>query len=216
MMTRDWKTYGYWAGIISMLFVPMYPLCNWISTQRTDTLALYVPWELTLPFIPAMIWAYFSMYVLFFLPPFLLSSTQLTALGKQLFWGIAIAGVTYIVLPSKLGFAREVPDDVFYGLLYTKLFSIDQPHNMVPSLHIVFTTLLTTAFANASSTIGRKLFFYAWLVLIAASTVLVHQHHLLDVSTGFLVAVLLRRVFRGRKELANRHASGPTTAGSSS
>lgn len=212
MTTRDWKTYGYWAGVISMLFVPMYPLCNWISTQRTDTLALYVPWELTVPFLPSMIWAYFSMYVLFFLPPFVLSTTQLTALGKQLFWGTAIAGITYFVVPSKLGFAREVPADPFYALIYTKLFSIDQPHNMVPSLHIVFTTLLTMAFASASSTAGRKLFFCAWLALIAASTVFVHQHHLVDVSTGFLVAISLRRVFRERKARTNPQVFGPAAA----
>lgn len=213
MMTRDWKTYGYWTGIISMLFVPMYPLCNWISAQRTDTLSLYFPWELAVPFLPSMIWAYFSMYVLFFMPPFLLSTTQLTALGKQLFWGTAIAGVTYLVVPSQLGFAREIPADAFYALIYTKLFSVDQPHNLVPSLHIVFTTLLTMAFASASSTTGRRLFFYAWLALIAASTVLVHQHHLVDVSTGFLVAVLLRRVFREQKDRAQRLASGPAAAG---
>lgn len=189
----DWKTYGQWAGRITLLFAPMYPLCNWISTQRTDTLGLYWPWELALPLVPEMIWVYFSMYILFFLPPFLLGTSQLVALGQRLFWGTAIAGLAYLVVPTKLGFARTLPTEPLYATVYQRLFSVDEPHNMAPSLHIVFTTLLAVSFATAATTLPRKAFWYGWLLLIAISTILVHQHHVLDVVTGFVVALGLVR-----------------------
>ncbi len=193
MTNRDWGTYGRWAGYVTLLFAPMYPLCNWISAQRTDTLALYLPWELQLPFIPEMIWVYFSMYILFVLPPFFLDTSQMVALGRRLFWGTAIAGITYLLLPSKLGFPRQLPEDPLHAQVFAQLFTVDQPHNMVPSLHIVFTTLLTLSFASASRASGGKAFWWGWMLLISASTVLVRQHHLLDVLAGLIAAALLVR-----------------------
>jgi membrane-associated phospholipid phosphatase len=35
-----------------------------------------------------------------------------------------------------------------------------------------------------------KIALWSWVVLIAASTVLIHQHHILDVVTGWLLAVI--------------------------
>jgi membrane-associated phospholipid phosphatase len=42
-----------------------------------------------------------------------------------------------------------------------------------------------------------KAVLWLWACLIAASTVLIHQHHVLDVITGWLLALLcVRMVFR--------------------
>lgn len=34
-----------------------------------------------------------------------------------------------------------------------------------------------------------------WLLLLSLSTLLVHQHHLFDVASGLLLALVMRRLF---------------------
>jgi membrane-associated phospholipid phosphatase len=39
-----------------------------------------------------------------------------------------------------------------------------------------------------------KWIYAGWLIVLSASTILVHQHHLLDVATGLALAVAVRRM----------------------
>ena len=71
------------------------------------------------------------------------------------------------------------------------LFMLDAPHNLAPSLHIVFSTIAVLACAHHAPRPAR-LGLWAWLMAIAASTLLTHQHHILDVATGLLVAFACR------------------------
>jgi len=189
-----WKTYSYWALLIGIAFFTIYPTCNWLTSQRTYALALYLDSELNIPFIPEFAWAYLSMYVLFLMPPFFLDILQLKALGKHLLAGTFFSGLVFLVLSAKLGFVRIVPEEPFYRSLFTGLFAVDMPHNMVPSLHVVFSALILFALLDASITRLSKTVWWGWIVLILASTLLVHQHHLLDVFTGLVVALMLRRL----------------------
>jgi membrane-associated phospholipid phosphatase len=73
------------------------------------------------------------------------------------------------------------------------MFSIDLPHNMAPALHVVFSALILFAALDASRLTPTKILWWSWLILICASTILVHQHHLLDVISGLAMATLSRR-----------------------
>ena len=194
-----WKTYAYWAFLISLAFLPTYPICNWITSQRHDTLGMYLDAELSIPFIPGFIWAYISMYVLFFMPPFFLNVPQLRALGKRLLAGTLLASLVFLVLPSRLGFGRTLPGDPLYQAIFAGLFAVDQPHNMTPSLHVVFSSLIVFALLEASAAWRSRTAWLVWLALIVASTLLVHQHHLLDGATGLALALVLHRWIRERK-----------------
>jgi hypothetical protein len=188
-----WKTYGYWVFLISLAFFPTYPFCNWFTSHRTDTLGLYLEAELNIPFIPELIWVYLSMYLLFFAPPFFLDVRQLRGLGKRLLVGCLFSSLTFLLLPSHLGFTRAIPDDPFYRSVFSGLFVVDQPHNMVPSLHVVFSSLIVLSCVEASSRLAVKTLWLLWLTCIIVSTLLVHQHHLIDCITGLAVALVLHR-----------------------
>jgi membrane-associated phospholipid phosphatase len=43
-----------------------------------------------------------------------------------------------------------------------------------------------------STTLFTKVVWWAWLIVLLASTLLVHQHHLLDVISGLGVALMCR------------------------
>lgn len=189
---RLYVIWSVWAGLA---FFAVYPSLNWITSLRPHRFHLYTQTELAAPFVPQFIWAYLSMYVLFLMPLFLLPAARMATLGKQLVAGTLLSGLLFLLLPADLGFTRTIPTDPAYAQIYATLFSVDRPHNLVPSLHVVFSTAIILACADVASPQTRGLL-YAWLVIITSSTVLVHQHHLLDVAAAIFLVLVLRKSYR--------------------
>lgn len=184
-----------WGGLVGLAFFSIYPTTNWLAGLRSDQFRLFIEPELGLPFVPEFIWLYLSMYALFMLPPFFLSPPDLRRLAKELISATCLAGAIFLILPARLGFARTLPPDAFYRELFESLFTVDQPFNLVPSLHVVYSTAIVLAVAARAGTAARALLF-PWLALVLASTVLVHQHHLLDVFAGLALALLMRSYWK--------------------
>jgi membrane-associated phospholipid phosphatase len=187
----QFRTYLFWAWWAGMAFFAVYPTTNWLTSLRPSPFHLYVLAELDVPFVPQFVWAYLSMYVLFVIPPFVLRASQMPALGKQLIAGTLISGLLFLLLPAELGFVRTVPIDAPYAGIYAAMFGVDRPYNLVPSLHVVFSTAIALACADVASPAARAVLL-GWLALIAASTIFVHQHHVLDVAAAFVLVFLLR------------------------
>ncbi len=198
----SWRTYFYWVFWISVAFFSVYPLCNWLTAKRDTALNLFIATELRIPFIPEFVWIYLSLYLLFLTPPFFLDHERIRTLGRQLVAATVFCGLIFLLLPAQLGFERTIPEGQFYGSLFANLFAVDLPHNMVPSLHVTFSALILFALMDSPRSPLVRTLFASWLVLICVSTVLVHQHHLLDVVTGLLVAISFYR-FTGK---GGRHA----------
>lgn len=190
-MKQTLRIYGFWAGWATVVFFAIYPTLNWYTSIRPDRYQLYIQAELAVPFVPEFIWAYLSMYLLFPLPLFLVPAERIPTLGKQLIVGTLLSGLMFFLFPGDLGFVRELPADPFYARVYAKIFGIDPPHNLVPSLHILWSLAVVQACADVGRPLMRVLL-YTWLALISASTLLVHQHHLLDVISAVPLVLLLR------------------------
>jgi membrane-associated phospholipid phosphatase len=200
--TKDvWKTYGYWAFLVGIAFFSVYPTCNWLTAQREEVYQLYFITELSIPFIPEFYWLYISLYVLFLLPPFFMDTTQLKLLGKRIILATVISGLIFIIFPTSLGFERVSPDG-FYAELFSTLFMIDLPHNMAPSLHIVYSTLILIGVSESTRNSLIKTAVLLWLGLISISTLLVHQHHIIDVISAFtLVWIVSKFLIKGKTDV---------------
>lgn len=178
-----------WCLLIDLLFLPIYGVSNWLTRQREDLLDLYLPAELAIPLVPGAIWAYFSMFLLFCLPLFTLPRERARNEALAAILGLLVAASIWLLLPARLGFERILP--VGYEALYELIFILDAPHNLVPSLHLVFSTLAVLTCGQNAPWLAR-VGLWIWLICIAVSTLLTHQHHVLDVVTGFFVAVVCR------------------------
>lgn len=189
------KAYLVWVGWITVVFFAVYPTLNWLTSIREYRFKLYLPMELDIPFVPAFIWAYASMYALFLLPLFMVPASRMSALGKQLVAGTLVSGVVFLLLPADLGFTRAIPSNPLYASMFSALFGVDRPHNLMPSLHVVFSCVILLACREAATLLMRALLL-VWVVLIVASTVLVHQHHVIDAVTGVLLVIFLRHSSR--------------------
>src|SRR5271165_808749 len=139
------RVYAYWAGLAGVVFFAVYPTLNWITALRPNRFHLYVPQELGIAFLPPFIWAYLSMYILFLTPLFLLPARRMPTLGKQLIAGTVASGLVFLALPADLGFIRVIPPDPIYAIIYQGIFGLDRPHNLVPSLHVVWSSAIILA-----------------------------------------------------------------------
>jgi membrane-associated phospholipid phosphatase len=187
--------YGYGVFWISIVFFSVYPFCNWITSQRTDVYRFYAEAELAIPFWPHFIWPYLSMYILFLLPPFFLHEARLSKLGKEISLATVASGIVFLLFPSVLGFERVLPDN-HYAQIYENIFLLDYPHNMVPSLHIVYSGLILLAVFQTTPRVVVKIVSFVWFALIALSTLWVHQHHIADIFSGIIVVSLFNHYIK--------------------
>ena len=187
-----------WALGVSLVFLLVYPACNAFTEGRAHTWVPAARAELGIPLRPGFIWAYFSMYLLFQMPILFLDTASVRALGRRLVLATLASGTLYLLLPTRLGWPRQVPAAPYAGI-FRWMFGLDRPHNLVPSLHVVYSALIVLALLQATRPWPGRALWITWLLAIGASTVLVHQHHLLDVASGGLLAGLCHRFGPGRE-----------------
>lgn len=188
-----WRAYLKFMGVFYLTFFPVYFGAGIIAGNSHDTFSLYCPWEQDIPLIPWMIWPYLSLFTLFLLPLVHMNPWQISALSRQSTATLVLAGVIFLVVPTQSGYPPSVVTGL-YQPIFGLLARIDTPHNLAPSLHVAFSALILLACAARTSS-GLAWIYRFWLLLLAASTLLVHQHHLVDVVSGLAIALIMRRLF---------------------
>jgi len=196
---RRARAYLLYGICVELAFVVVYFGANALAARRAVVAHLYLPWELAIPFVPWMLWIYLSIAVLLLLPLFQLEEEAIALLARRMLLGTALAGVVFLAVPAELGFARTEPAGG-YARAFAILYVIDRPHNLVPSLHIVYSALILFALAEAAPSLWRAVC-HGWLLLITVSLPLVHQHHLADIAGGYALVWLCHRVISGPPRL---------------
>jgi membrane-associated phospholipid phosphatase len=197
------------AIIVLIAFCVVYGGADYLSRGRT-LVKVHFDAELSIPFVPAMTLAYVSMYGLFVLAPFLLrTKRELRALAGALIASILVAGVCFLLWPAEAAFPE--PEDLgIWAGLYHAADRINLRYNMVPSLHVALSIATVSILARR----GARWFaamLWNWGALISLSTLLMHQHHLLDVATGAVLGIAVdHMVFRRTMSHARCEVSSTT------
>ncbi len=176
----------------TILFVSVYGFTNWLAQQHNYHFQLWHPLELQIPFIPFMILGYVSLNLLMLVPAFSLSVLELHALNKTMAWATVIAGFFFLVIPAPIGFVRAEVVGEWSGF-YRTLYGIDRTANTFPSLHITYSFLFIRILVFSIK--KYPYFFWMWFSIIASSVLLTHQHHLIDIAGGMLLAEFCFRRF---------------------
>jgi protein-tyrosine phosphatase/membrane-associated phospholipid phosphatase len=183
------------SALLSLLFLVVYPTCNWITSHRTDVGTWYFEWERHIPFVPIFIVPYMSIDLFFVGAPFLCASDrELQTFAKRMAFAIIAAGICFLLLPLRFAFGRlEVSG--WLGTIFNTFRSFDRPYNLFPSLHITLRTILADTYAQHTRGAVRVAS-HVWFSLIGFSTVLTYQHHVVDVASGFVLAAICFYLFR--------------------
>lgn len=178
-----------WGLAALGLFPVMYGLTNHWASLAPDHHELWISWETRAPFIKEWIWVYLSLNIVIFLPLFMLNADSLKRYCQANLVTLFIGTLIFTLFPAKLGFDRIVPEDPLYQSIFIKMIGIDHPHNLVPSLHVTFSTLAiysVVSFHHERPWLRR--WFLIWNVAICVSVILIRQHHMIDVITGLALA----------------------------
>ena len=93
-----------------------------------------------------------------------------------------------LLYPLQLSFTVHRADGI-NGFLQNVLQGFEQPYNQAPSMHISLLIILWVVYAKKLHRWAR-LALHCWFAAIAASVLLVYQHHFIDLWTGAIVGVI--------------------------
>jgi membrane-associated phospholipid phosphatase len=179
------------------IFIIVYGSCNYYASSlpAESLYRVYFEFEKNTPFIPASILVYRSLDLLLFLALFLIHHQYYKSYFKTMITTVFIAAFFFIMFPGKIGYVWPKEVDQF-KLLYDILYSIDKPHNLAPSLHITYTfiTLEVMKYSIGKNTIVNFIS-HIWMIGMSLSVLFTHQHHLLDIVTGFMLGFAAMRLF---------------------
>lgn len=185
------------SALNGLWFLLIYGGCDWITAHRALRVPVHFQAELNLPFVPAVALIYLSIYVLFLAAPFVVRTRRaFRALVITLAVVIGVGGIGFLLVPAELAFPRPANLGRWVSL-YDLADRLNLTYNLVPSLHVALSVVCVGAFAERTR-FGGKAFLWTWAAAISASTVLTHQHHLLDVGTGWFVAWAAYRLVYAR------------------
>ena len=203
-------------ALAGAVFVIVYGACNAYTATRADVGTWMWEWERHIPFVPEMVVPYWSLD-LFFIGAFFLCSTkvELNLLTKRLLTVTILSGICFLLFPLKMGLDRPEPSG-WTAPLFRALYHNDLPYNLAPSLHISLRSLVWVFYgAHLTGWLRKGVKF--WFILIGASTLLVWQHHVIDVATGFVMGWFVTALIRDpripdtntpSRKLALRYGSG--------
>ncbi len=178
-----------WALGLGALFFLVYGPVNAWSATLGPLPSLALPWEQRIPFVPWAVVPYTSLD-LFFLLSFLQlrDRTELHRHALRLGVTILVSAALFLAFPLRFGLTRPETTGL-PGLLFSAL-ALDLPYNQCPSLHIALALVIWPVVRRLAAGRRRGLL-AAWFLLIAASTLLTWQHHLVDLLGGAIVGLLV-------------------------
>jgi protein-tyrosine phosphatase/membrane-associated phospholipid phosphatase len=182
----------FWSVLTSVAFVVVYSATNAhahaLVRQGAKLPTVAFDFERHIPIVPAFIVPYMSIDAFFALSPLLCRTRrQMDRHAQRLLLATAVAGLFFWFVPLQLAWPRPQVEGVFKPVC-DFLHGFDQPYNLAPSLHIALRSLLWVVYVRETGGL-LQLFIKIWFVAIGVSTLLVGQHHLVDVLSGHLLAM---------------------------
>lgn len=192
------------SALTSLCFLVIYNVSNWLTGLRPDVQTAAFAWERMIPVWNWMILPYWSLDAFFVVAPFLCANRfELDLLKRRLIASNVIAGVCFLIIPLQLAWVRPQVTGLWEPW-FRAIQTMDAPHNLFPSLHIVLRTIMAVHYARHSQGIWRVLS-HIWFSLIGFSTLLTWQHHLVDVLGGFLLAAVIFHIVPEREGRAEKN-----------
>jgi len=193
-------------ALAGAVFVGVYSSCNRYTATLANVGSFMFAWERHIPFVKELVVPYWSLD-LFFCGVFFLCSSkvELDLLTKRLIAVTIASGLCFLIFPLKLGLPRPDPAG-WTAPLFHALYFNDLPYNLAPSLHISLRSVIWVFYG--AHLVGRvRQAVKVWFILIGASTLLVWQHHLVDVAGGFVMGWIITALIPDPRQPGTRNPS---------
>ncbi len=179
--------------IFYTVFFLAYGGASYISGLIPWRFELPITFEHSVPFVPIASIVYLSLMVMMMLSPFIMRHTEeIIPLFSILIVETAIAALFFILLPIESAFPERNVQGVV-GVIFDFADFLNMQHNFFPSLHVCFALTAALCYAQKTQILGRSIFFI-WALAISISTVLIHEHYIIDVLAGWVLALLCWKI----------------------
>ncbi|MGV3623082.1 MAG: phosphatase PAP2 family protein [Archangium sp.] len=172
---------------VALSFAVIYGGASALSGLIPWRIRVDLPFESSIPFVPWSAVVYLSMDLLLLLAPLVLKDARrLAAFGALLIVQMLIAAPFFVLLPVADVFPPRIVTGAaapFFALADT----MNLERNYLPSLHVAFSV-------TAARTYGGR-GWWLWALAIAASTLLMHEHYVVDVLAGAALALVVYSQF---------------------
>jgi fatty acid desaturase/phytoene/squalene synthetase len=175
-----------------VVFVVFFGGASALSSLVPWRVEVALPFERHIPFRPEWSIVYLSMIPLLLLLPLARPRWQeLFPVFAALVAETIVASIFFVALPVQSSFPERHATGMWGGV-FLVADTLNLERNLFPSLHVAFAATALLALAPMVSRLGRVVLL-AWASAIAASTLLIHEHHVVDVAAGVLLATLAWR-----------------------
>lgn len=179
---------------LTIAFLVIYQSLLYLISKLTPikTTILTSTIDSRIPFIPYFIYFYILWYVMLFIVPYLLYKSDKEIFKKYFvstFISITIAGLIYILFPTSIVRA-SINGSGITNFIVKFIYLIDTPiMNCFPSMHCIISFLFIFSVIGCRNLSNK----YKWVIsilscLIVISTLLVKQHVVVDVISGFIIS----------------------------
>ena len=185
---RTLRTTGGLAVLFLAFFYLFYGAAAWLADLLPWRFNVGFEWEKTIPFLPTSAYLYTSLCWLMLLVLFVIRDIRdIRCLVKVLCLQTAIGTLLFVLFPASNNFPPRYAGEAL-PQIFLIADTLNLRNNELPSLHVCF------AFTTASvlSHYVRKwqaAFLFCWALAIAVSAMTIHEHNLLDIAGGMLLAV---------------------------
>ena len=169
------------------LFVGVYGGASWVTGFYPGGFRVDLPFELDIPFIPAWALVYVSMDVLLLLSLLVFRTWRdMVPFAFALSLETVVGALCFLALPVEVSWPPRIVEGPWTGV-FQLADTMNLERNYLPSLHVAFACTAALAYSERAGWFARSLF-ALWALAIAASTLLIHEHHVVDVVAGAALA----------------------------
>ena len=175
------------AALIISLFVVYYG--SVLVTAGFEHHYISTALDAKIPLIPQAVIVY-CLYYIFWLVNFIIIARENRDTCSRVLTGVIISKLialaVYILYPTTM--VRPPVDGTdFFSSLLRFIYSVDKPTNLMPSIHCMDSWLCWRGLSGCKKVPrGYKTFSFIFAMMVCASTVLIHQHVLIDIPTGII------------------------------
>jgi len=201
LLTVLWTTFLTFVFFIGYFFVQRHPAYSPMIMPQTAV-------DLIIPFQPAALLAYVSLWIYIGVGPVLQRTLREFAAYGLWMCALCIAGLAIFYfwptqVPTRILAATHFPG-------FTMLHRVDQTSNACPSMHVavaIFTAVrIDEVLRSTRAPLQPRMLNAAWFLAIAYSTLAIKQHVVLDALAGGLLGIVFALMSLRLRPRASRDA----------
>jgi membrane-associated phospholipid phosphatase len=188
-----------WGVVVTAWFAAVFFGAEWVTSLHGWRVAIDFEWERGIPFWPWMAVVYLSIFPLMWCAPLLIEAPRnIRSMALSLCAVIGAAGIGFLICPATLNYGPTGAMVAPWESLYQLSDWMNLDHNLVPSLHVALAVCCVAVYTQSHriDALTRGIL-WVWAMLIALSTLLTHQHHVVDVAMGWVLGMVGGRLNRG-------------------